>query len=402
MKKVLMLGGSHFQVPAIKMAVDMGFYTISCDYLPDNPGHKFAHEYHNVSTTDKEAVLELAKKLKVDGVVCYSSDPAAPAAAYASEQLGFPTSPYKSVELLSNKDLFREFLKNNGFNTPKAKGYSAEEIEKALCEISMFSLPLVVKPIDSSASKGVTILKDVSKLKEAMEFALSFSRAKRFIIEEFIEKDGYQMGGDGFSVDGKLVFRCFGNSHSYPSNPILHFGESFPYVKPYEIQDKIHNEIQRLLTLLEMKTGAYNFEVRLNKNEDIYFLEVGARNGGAFYPQLIKYATGVDLMEYTIKAAMGMDCSDLKMAEAKGFWALYLVSSTENGIFKEIWMEENFKKNNFVDFYEACKPGEQIEATANLGKSLGSMIMKFASQEEMTQKMDNIREWVKVVLENTK
>ena len=110
MKRVLMLGGSLYQTYAIKEAVRLGYYVITCDYLPDNPGHQYAHEYHNVSTTDKEAVLELAKKLKVDGIVAYASDPAAPTAAYVSEKLGLPTSPYKSVEILSKKHLFRQNL----------------------------------------------------------------------------------------------------------------------------------------------------------------------------------------------------------------------------------------------------------------------------------------------------
>ena len=80
-KKVLLLGGSHFQVPSVKTAKQLGYYVITCDYLPNNPGHKYADEYHNVSTTDKEAVLKLAKELKIDGIVCYASDPAAPTAA---------------------------------------------------------------------------------------------------------------------------------------------------------------------------------------------------------------------------------------------------------------------------------------------------------------------------------
>ena len=104
MKKVLMLGGSLYQTFAIKEAVRLGYYVITCDYLPNNPGHKFAHESYNVSTTDKEAVLDLARKLHVDGVVAYASDPAAPTAAYVCEELGLPTSPYKSVEILSKKD----------------------------------------------------------------------------------------------------------------------------------------------------------------------------------------------------------------------------------------------------------------------------------------------------------
>ena len=105
MKKLLMLGGSLYQTYAIKEAKQLGYYVITADYLPSNPGHQFADEYHNISTTDKDAVLRLATELKVDGVVAYASDPAAPTAAYVCEKLGLPTSPYKSVEILSNKDL---------------------------------------------------------------------------------------------------------------------------------------------------------------------------------------------------------------------------------------------------------------------------------------------------------
>ena len=399
MKKILMLGGAHTQVPSIKKAVEMGFYTISCDYLPNNPGHKYSHEYHNVSTTDKEAVLALAKKLKVDGVVCYASDPSAMTAAYVSEKMGFPSSPYKSVEILSNKDKFRAFMQKNGFYCPKAKGYAEDDVQKAFNEITEFSLPVVVKPVDSCSSKGVTILKDTSKLKEAIDYALSFSRAKRFIIEEYFEKDGYQLGGDGFSVNGELVFRCFSNSHMYAINPIVPFGESFPYILSSEIQTKIHNEFQRVLTLLDMRTGAYNLEARLNKNGDIFILEVGARNGGTRIPQVIQYATGVNMVEYTIKAAMGMDCSDLKMVKPTGFWSVYEVHSTENGIFKEFWIDESLKKNNIVDFQAFHKKGDEVEAAYHEGAISGNMILKFASQEEMIDKMDNMYNWVKVVLE---
>ena len=153
MKRVLMLGGSIYQTYAIKAAREMGYYVITCDYLPDNPGHKFAHEYHNVSTTDKEAVLALAKELKVDGVVAYASDPAAPTAAFVCEKLGLPTSPFKSVEILSKKHLFRQYLEEHGFNVPKARSYKTfEEAEK---EIDGFKLPVMVKPVDSSGSKGI-------------------------------------------------------------------------------------------------------------------------------------------------------------------------------------------------------------------------------------------------------
>ena len=399
MKKILMLGGMHTQLPAIKKAKEMGFYVITADYLPNNPGHKFAHEYHNVSITDNEAILELAKKMSVDGIVSYANDFGVISAAYACEKLGLPTSPYKSVDILSNKDKFRTFLKDNGFNTPQAKGYSESDIREALNEITEFSLPVVIKPVDSNGCRGITTLTDLPKLKKQIEYALSFSKVKRFIIEEFVERDGYQVGGDGFSVNGDLAFRCFSNSHFDAKSNFIPFGESFPYVKSTEVHTKIHNEFQRLLTLLDMKSTAYNFEARLNKNGDIFIMEAAPRNGGTYIPQVTHYATGVDMVEYSIKAAMGMDCSDLKMVEPNGFWAVYEVHSFDEGTLKDIWIDDSFKRNNLVEFDMFRQIGDKIKAAVDESGLFGIMILKFATQEEMIEKMNNMYNWVKVVLE---
>lgn len=398
MKKILMLGGSHFQVPSIKTAVNMGYHVITCDYLPNNPGHKFAHEYYNISTTDKDAVLQLTQHLKINGIVCYASDPAATTAAYVCEKMGFPTNPYSSVEILSNKDKFREFLKKNNFNTPKAKGYST--FEEAEQEIRDFKLPVLVKPVDSSGSKGVTKLEDINRIKSQIEYALSFSRAKRFIIEEYVEKNGYQIAGDGFSVNGKLVFRCFANEHfeNNSNNPFVPIGESWPYIKPERIHNKIHEEIQRLLTLLNMKTGAYNFDIRIDDQENVFLMEVGPRNGGNLIPQVTKYATGIDMVEYTIKAAMGEDCSGLKMAEPSGYWSCYMIHSQTKGILTDIKIDENFRKNNVVEYDMLYNTGDMVDAFTGSNGTLGTMILKYSSVDEMIEKMDNMNKWVNVVV----
>ena len=128
-KKILLLGGSCAQIPAIVKAKEKNLYTILCDYLPDNPGQEHADEFHQVSTTDKEAVLSVAKKLKVDYVMAYASDPAAPTAAYVAEKLGLPGSSYASVRVLSEKDLFREMLKKNKFNSPRAISFTEADIQ---------------------------------------------------------------------------------------------------------------------------------------------------------------------------------------------------------------------------------------------------------------------------------
>ena len=110
MKKLMSLGGNYYQMTAVKAAKRLGYHVIDVDFLPDNPAHAYADEYYNISTLDKENVLKLAKKLKIDGIISYASDVSAPTAAYVAEKLELPTNPYESVYLMTRKDLFHPFL----------------------------------------------------------------------------------------------------------------------------------------------------------------------------------------------------------------------------------------------------------------------------------------------------
>ena len=398
MKKILLLGGANTQIPSILTAKKMGYYTITCDYLPDNPGHKFADEYHNVSTTDKEAVLALAKELQIDGILAYATDVAAATAAYVSEAMGFPTSPYKSVDILTNKDKFRAFLEENGFCTPRARGYSS--VEEAKKDLENFKFPVMVKPVDSAGSKGVARMDDAGQLEELVENALQYSRCKRFIIEEYVEKYRYQIAGDGFSVDGKLVFRCFANEHfsNKAASPYVPIGESFPYDMPKEVHEKVHAEIQRLLTLLDMKTQAYNFDIRIDKDYNVYLMEVGPRNGGNMIAQVIEKATGIPFVEYMLKAAMGEDCSELKMVEPEGFWSCYILHTLKEGNFKRIQYTDEIKKN-IVEEHIHVMEGEKLIPFTGSNGTVGVLILRYDSMEEMLHKMDNMYDYITVEVE---
>ncbi len=95
---ILLLGGSRQQVVAIEAAKRLGYRTVLCDYLPDNPGRLVADSFHLVSTTDRDAVLEVARAEGISGVLAYASDPAAATAAYVAQELGLPGNPLRSVE----------------------------------------------------------------------------------------------------------------------------------------------------------------------------------------------------------------------------------------------------------------------------------------------------------------
>ena len=397
MKKILLLGGSQQQIVAIETAKRLGYFTVLCDYLPDNPGQYVADQFYLMSTTNKEGVLQIAQNEKIDGIVAYASDPAAPTAAYVAEKMGLPGNPYDSVDLLCNKEKFRSFLAANGFHTPLAKAYDSIDAAVRDLKEQYFSFPVIVKPIDSSGSKGVGEVTDVSQAEEKIRIALNNSRAGRFIIEEYVVKYGYQIAGDGLSVDGKLVFRCFANDHFDPEspNPFVPVAASFPYNMPAEVQDKIHSEIQRLLTLLGMQTCTYNFDMRIDKDYNVYLMEVAPRNGGNFIPQVIRYATGVDLIELIIRASMGEKIESPGLIPTQGFWAYYSVHSYSSGILEEVRFSSQGAKK-VIENHVSVKPGDRIEGFERANSTLGCLIMKFDSMDEMLYMLDHSSEWIEV------
>lgn len=401
MKKLLMLGGSLYQTYAIKEAKRLGYYVITCDYLPENPGHKFADEYYNVSTIDKDAVLKLATELKVDGVVAYASDPAAPTAAYVCEKLGLPTSPYKSVEILSNKDLFRAFLQENNFTCPKAMGFTT--YEDALAHIDEFRMPVMVKPVDSSGSKGINKMIDKSQLKDFVEDALHYSRGKRFLIEEFIVKKGHQISGDAFSVDGKLVFHCLGNEFYDPNcdKDFAPLGECWPFQMDHKYIEDLEEQLQRIMTLLDMKSNSYNVEAIVGEDDKVYLLELGARSGGSLIPQVTECATGVNMVTWVIQAAAG-DSIDLTILGGKrempikGFWSNYMVHSNATGAFQSISYDPEFEKNHLVDFVNDLKVGDHVHRFRDAQDCIGEFILKYDNMEQMFEVIKNIESYINV------
>lgn len=402
-KKLLLLGGSAQQIIAIETAKRLGYGTVLCDFLPDNPGQYSADVFYLVSTTDKEAVLEVAKKEKISGILAYASDPAAPTAAYVAEQLGLPGNPYASVELLCNKDQFRSFLKEHSFCTPEAKGYSSVEQAMRDLEAGAFRFPVIVKPVDSSGSKGVSRVDGVAQAETALELAMSFSRGKRIIVEDYLEAYGYQVAGDGLSVDGKLVFRYFANDHFDRAcvNPFVPISASFPYNMPQWVQDKIHDEIQRLLTLLKMQTCTYNFDIRIDDQYHVYLMEIAPRDGGNYIPQIIRYATGVDLVEFAVRGAMGEELEIPEDTKGNGFWAYYAVHSLKDGVLKEIAIDPEIEKKHIVENHIRKSPGDKIRSFTGANTTLGILLMKFDSMEQMLDMMDHSEKWIQIILEET-
>ena len=399
MKKILLLGGSSQQIVAIETAKRLGYFTILCDYLEDNPGQYYSDKFYLVSTTDKEAILDLAIKEEIDGVLAYASDPAAPTAAYVAEKLGLNTNPYNSVEILCNKDLFRSFLDKNGFNAPKAKGYSSSSDVRV--DISDYKLPIIIKPVDSSGSKGATVLRNLDELEKALDFAISFSRSKRIVVEEFIEKKHpYLIGGDIFIKDGKVILWGLMNCHrDLHVNPLVPVGKSYPLELEENDVTNVKNTLQKMISKLGIKSGAINVELIVDKNNCVWPIDVGPRNGGNMIPDLLGMIFDIDIVEMSIKAAMGIDIINPIQKENELYYATHNLHSSKSGLFKCI----NYSKEIDPFILKKCiykTKGDKIEYFDNAAKAIGIIFFKFNNKTEMNYYLGNINNFIDIVLED--
>ena len=201
-----------------------------------------------------------------------------------------------------------------------------------------------------------------------------------------------------FNVNGRLLFRCWANEHFEKlCNGIVPIGESFPSIYNEEILERAHQEAQRIITLLDLRNGALNFDFIITPDKKIYFLEIGPRNGGCLIPDVIKYATGIDMIKLTVDSALGIACNNLKIRGVDGYWSSYMIHSIKNGKFKKVDVSENLSKN-IVDMQLWVKTGDDVFKYAGSNHILGTMILKFDSKEEMINKMDNMENYVKVSL----
>lgn len=397
-KRLLLLGGSHYILPVIEAAHNLGYYVITCDYLPDNIAHKYSDEYCNVSITDKDAVLFTAKKLQIDGIMSFACDPGVTTAAYVAEKLRLPhCGSYESVSILQNKKKFREFLRENGFNVPMAKGYTSPEV--AMSEAHLFHWPVIVKPTDSAGSKGVNRVDRFENLRECIEYAQSFSRDGEFIIEDFLEKEGHSSDTDSFSIDGKLVFVSFSAQRfdKLCENPYTPAAYSWPATISEVHQKELTGEIQRLLSLLNMKTSIYNIEVRECTDGKAYIMECSPRGGGNRLAEMLRYATGVDLITNAVRAAVGDPIVGVTQKPYNGFWAEIILHSKENGVFDKLWISDEIC-NNVVEKNLWITSGTKVGGFSGANEAIGTLVLRFDSQEQLEEILENQSAFVRVKL----
>lgn len=300
-KKLLVLGGGENQVPIIQRAKQLGHYVILCDYLPENPGKVYSDIHYMISTFDYKALFEVAQKEQVDGIVT-NSEPVLHIMAKLTENLGLPTVTVKAISLFLDKNLMRKHLEKYGLNTVRFK--SCENIKEAMDFFHTMNCKMIMKPTDSSNSRGVYTLNSEDDISKYFELSQNANRRHHnVLLEEYIE--GYEFSVDGICIDGKHYSLGVSEKKQYVSNENLDQQVYFSYKNEnfdYEELKRYNNEIAESTGFpFGMTHAEYKY-----KNGRFHFIEMAARGGGSFISSIIvPFISGIDTVKLLIECSLG-------------------------------------------------------------------------------------------------
>lgn len=396
---VLFLGGSGQQLAPIHYAKQAGYRIITCDNRPESPGHVLADRYHNVSTTDMEGVLRVARDERIDGVVCYASDVSAPTAAYVAEHLKLTGNPLEGVRTLTDKASFRRFQAERGYFLPRNLSFDEAGLANDAAVLDAVargvSLPAIVKPVDASGSKGITKVWAVDELLPAMRVAVGYSMARRIIVEELITPSGYQVCGEGFLQAGRVAFHAFANEHFCPGI-VVPVGESFPSMFEEALVQKGVDVLQSIFADLGMRHGPFNFDLMFTAAGEVFVIEIGPRNGGNRMPEAIRFGSGVDTIAATVEGALGRHLPLVRRNNR--FCATYSVHAKQDGVLTSIDYAPAIKAK-IVDELQIVPLGDRVKRF-NMGSlMIANLILEFERYEDMLFTLDHMDEYVRVGVE---
>ena len=390
-KRLLIAGGGYADIPLIVAAKNLGYYVITSGNHPADLGHRYSNEYHQVDFSNPEAIFNLAKQLKISAICACCNDFSALSAAYTAERLGLPGhDAYRIAKIIHHKDRYRQFVLEYGIASPKAMGFSSKK--DALIGMSSLPLPVIVKPVDLTGGKGISIVREMSEAENALEKAFITSRKKRVVVEEFVS--GSRHGFSAFLYNGRVVFFFSDNEH-YFLNPYLVSAASTPSIVPESVEKELVNESERIASILSLKTGIFHIQYIL-KGEDPIIIEICRRAPGDLYIKFVEHATEVDYPSWIVKASAGLDCGELGHAEPKGFFTRHCVMSARSGKVKNIVFDKSIARN-VIDQFMWWKKGDLV--TDVMTSKFGIIFLRFDSKDEMMVKTERMHELIRVETE---
>lgn len=411
MKKLLLLGGGHAEIPLILAAQSLGYYVITTGNAKEGLGHQYANKNVFEDFSDKEKMLELAKSEAVDAVCSGCNDFALLSTAYVCEKLGLPGHDSFETSLqIHHKDKYRALAEHLQIVTPKAlKIYNEQDFENALLKLQY---PIIIKPIDLTGGKGIHRANNAEEARIAYKDAITRTRENHIVVEEFVT--GSNHGFSAYLVNQKVVF-YFADNEQYYLNKYMVSGANTPSTTSAKGLEQLVADSEKIAKELNLVDGILHIQYIEREDETPVIIEICRRPPGDLYIKFVKYATGIDYPKFLVLAETG-DERRSELLQAKGrfvtesveemrrhgsryesspYWLRHCIMADREGIVKDVEFSDAIQRN-IIEKFMWFKPGEQI--TDKMYYKAGIVFLRFETLEEMQQKTAEMTKLIKVVV----
>lgn len=405
-KKMLLLGGSHAEIPLIQAAQALGWYVITTGNNRDGLGHPYADKTVFANYSDKDAMLELARAEGVQAVCSGCNDFALLSTVYVCEKLGLPGHDSYATSLeIHHKDKYRALATRLGIPTPRAltvavansendAGLNCADFDAAIANLTF---PIIVKPVDLTGGKGIHRAANPEEAREAYKDACSRTRQDHIVVEEFVQ--GTNHGFSAMLVKGKVAF-AFSDNEQYFVNKYLVSGANSPSTSGSETLAKLRDYSERIAQDLHLVDGILHIQYIERADGTPVIIEICRRPPGDLYIKFVKYATGIDYPKFIVMAETGEDISGIADVPTQGYWLRHCIMAgpdiANGSTVRDVTFSPEIQ-SNIVEKFLWYKPGDVV--ADKLTYKAGIVFFKFESLAEMQDKTARMTDLAKIVLE---
>ena len=390
-KTIMILGAGQLQIPILQRAKERGLRTVVVSPESNQPGCRYADVIVPLDVRDEIGILKAAEENHIDGVTTDQTDLPVRTAAYISERMGLPGISYELGCLFTDKYKQREKCKELGISVPRfTKVRTSEEAEQFYKECKT---PVVMKPIDSQASHGVSKVIDESQIHTFFHEAAGYGRSGEVIMEEFI--DGIEFSVDCYVGGGTVNKLALGEYHPFKIDGAFSSAYTvFPPDRPSNYVDRILRMNESIIKGFCYERGRTHAEYLVNDSQ-CCLIEIAARGGGAYFSSdNVRYVSGFCSEDYLINIALGLNTENIPQSnERHDCCCTLFFYLPENGVVSSVEGVDLVQSLNFVrrNNLNQIKIGTETKPIIDKGTRY-FMILVAENYADLYERMNIIRE----------
>ena len=337
MKKALILGGSHRDIPLIEQLKKEGCFVITLGAMDYYIGHKFADRFYKIDFNNLNEIRNVIRKEKIDYLIAGCGEESYKNTAFLANETGLGVyDDEETVEIIHNKLKFKEFCLKNSIPVPKG-GFDYKNL----------SFPIIIKPQNLSGGRGVVVVKNERELQQALNYSKNYS--EKILFEEFIQ--GEIIAYSVIIKSQKVLYDFVAKDEPY-LNPYL-ISTAYTYEIDENIRKDLKKSVEKIAEKLNLKNGPFHLQV-LIKNNDYYIMDVTRRIAGDLFPYLIEYGDNVNYMQMVVNSYIGRDFNLIK--GVKKYALRHCVMPEKNGIYEGVECKIDYNLR-----LDLLKKGEMIK-----------------------------------------